>query len=193
MTLAAHKDAARKAAFARRKQAHGLGQGTAGYLSEVLAGYRGVPLAGYMPMRTEIDPLAAMAEASAYGPVGVPVIIGAGQALKFREWTPEAAMIAGEFGALIPEAGQWITPEIVIVPLVAFDLGGGRLGYGGGFYDRTLESLRAERPTLAIGFAYANQEAHDLPLEPTDQPLDMIVTERGVCDFSQKNPARKSL
>jgi len=181
MTLDMIKAEARKAAFARRKIAHGAGQGAAaGYLSEVLAGYRGVPLAGYMAMRTEIDPTAAMDEASAYGPVGVPVILGAGQALKFRTWSPDCAMEAGEFGALIPSNGDWMTPEIVVVPLVAFDRQGGRLGYGGGFYDRTLEGLRAARPTLAIGFAYGAQGADALPLEPTDQPLDMIVTETGV-------------
>lgn len=180
MDLTEMKVEARKAAFSRRKAAHEMGQGTAGYLSEVLAGYRGVPTASYMAMRTEIDPTAAMEEAVAHGVVGVPVILGAGQPLKFREWTPDCAMMAGEFGAAIPERGDWITPEIVIVPLVAFDRSGGRLGYGGGFYDRTLEQLRAVRPTMAIGFAYAAQEAADLPLEPTDQPLDFIVTERGV-------------
>lgn len=182
MTLAARKDAARKAAFARRKAAHEQGQGTTSFLSEVLADYRGVPLAGYMPMRSEIDPLAAMKDAAAHGVVGVPVIIGAGQPLKFRAWSPKVAMIAGEFGARIPQSGDWIVPEILIVPLVAFDRNGGRLGYGGGFYDRTLEGLRAQRPTLAIGFAYADQAADDLPLEATDQLLDMIVTERGVID-----------
>lgn len=174
------KGAARDAAFARRKAAHALGQGTAGYLSEVLAGYRGVPVSGYMAMRTEIDPTAAMEEASAHGPVGVPVIIGKGQPLRFRLWEPGCAMIAGEFGAQIPETGDWMEPEIVIVPLVAFDRRGGRLGYGGGFYDRTLEQLRSRRSTLAIGFAYAAQEAESLPLEPTDQPLDLIVTEQGI-------------
>jgi len=66
------------------------------------------------------------------------------------------------------------------VPLVAFDRDGGRLGYGCGFYDRTLENLWAKRATLAIGFAFSGQEAAGLPLEPTDQPLDMIVTERGI-------------
>jgi 5-formyltetrahydrofolate cyclo-ligase len=73
-------------------------------------------------------------------------------------------------------------PEILIVPLLAFNRTGGRLGYGGGFYDRTLEMLRAKRPTLAIGFAFAGQETDDLPLEPTDQPLDLIVTEQGVIE-----------
>jgi 5-formyltetrahydrofolate cyclo-ligase len=174
------KAAARQAAFERRKLAHQPGAATAGYLSEVLAGYRGVPLAGYMAMRTEIDPTAAMAEAAAHGPVGVPVIIGAGQPLQFRLWEPDCEMIAGEFGAQIPASGAWMIPQIVIVPLVAFSRSGGRLGYGGGFYDRTLEKLRAAKPTLAIGFAYTAQEDENLPLEATDQPLDLIVTEQGV-------------
>ena len=174
------KAAARQAAFERRKLAHQPGAATAGYLSEVLAGYRGVPLAGYMAMRTEIDPTAAMAEAAAHGLVGVPVIMGAGQPLQFRLWEPDCEMIAGEFGAQVPASGAWMIPQIVIVPLVAFNRSGGRLGYGGGFYDRTLEKLRAAKPTLAIGFAYTAQEDENLPLEATDQPLDLIVTEQGV-------------
>lgn len=183
--LATQKAAARKAAFARRKAAHEADAGTAsGVLSSVLAGYRGVPLAGYMPIRTEISPLAAMAEAAAHGPVAVPVIESEGQPLRFREWGPEADMIDGPFGAKVPATGDWITPEILIVPLVAFTRSGGRLGYGGGFYDRTLEGLRQGGPVLAIGFAYAAQDADTLPLEPTDQPLDMIVTEAEVIGLS---------
>lgn len=182
MNLQERKDAARKAAFVARKTAHALGHGHAGHLSSVLAGYRGVPLAGYAQMRTELDPTAAMDEASAHGPVCVPVIEAAGQPLKFRAWSPDCEMIDGAFGAKIPATGDWIIPEIVIVPLVAFSGQGGRLGYGGGFYDRTLELLRAQKPTLAIGFAYAAQEMDDLPLEPTDQPLDLIVTERGIIE-----------
>ncbi|WP_394154275.1 5-formyltetrahydrofolate cyclo-ligase [Loktanella salsilacus] len=174
------KAAARQAALARRAGAHAQGGAQAGYLSEVLAGHRGVPLAGYLPMRTEIDPLPAMAEAAAYGTVGVPVIIARDQPLQFRTWTPDCATVPGTFGAPVPEAGGWMIPQILIVPLVAFDLRGGRLGYGGGFYDRTLQALRAQGPVLAIGFAFAAQQTADLPLEPTDQPLDMIVTEGGV-------------
>ena len=134
-------------------------------------------------MRTEIDPTPAMEEASAHGPVGVPVIIGTGQPLKFRQWEPGVEMIAGEFGALIPAEGDWMTPEIVIVPLVAYDLMGGRLGYGGGFYDRTLGGLRANQATLAIGFAYAAQQADRIPLEPTDQPLNLMITDIGQTSF----------
>ncbi|MBL4813208.1 MAG: 5-formyltetrahydrofolate cyclo-ligase [Rhodobacteraceae bacterium] len=183
MNLADIKTAARKAAFARRAQAfETAAPGQAGLLSSVLAGYRGVPLAGYMPMRTEINPLAAMEEAAAHGPVCVPVIIGKGQALKFRQWSPGCPMIAGEFGAQIPQDGPWVVPQILIVPLVAFDRAGGRLGYGGGFYDRSLEGLRATGPVLAVGFAFGAQEAADLPLEPTDQPLDLIVTDLEVIE-----------
>ncbi|MGB7241894.1 MAG: 5-formyltetrahydrofolate cyclo-ligase [Sulfitobacter sp.] len=179
--LAEIKAAARKAAFARRKVAHQAASGAGGgMLSEVLAGYRGVPISGYLPIRTEIDPVPAMAEASAHGTVGVPVIVAAGHPLRFAKWEPDVALKDGPFGAQIPLEEVFFEPEILIVPLVAFDRNGGRLGYGGGFYDRTLEVLRSRRATLAIGYAFSAQEAEELPLEQTDQPLDMIVTERGV-------------
>lgn len=179
--LEAAKQAARKAAFARRKAAFDTqAPGAAGKLSEVLAGYRGVPLSGFLPIRTEIDPLPAMAEAAAHGPVGVPVIEAKGQPLKFARWEPDCALVDGPFGAMIPAEPAFFEPVVLIVPLVAFSRAGGRLGYGGGFYDRTLAMLRAHRPTLAIGFAFVAQEAEDLPLEATDQPLDLIVTESEV-------------
>ncbi len=79
----------------------------------------------------------------------------------------------------MPEAGEWLTPAALIVPLVAYDGALIRLGYGGGFYDRTLERLRAEAHAPAIGFAYAAQRAEGLPREATDQPLDAVVTEAG--------------
>ena len=184
--LAGVKAVARKAAFARRAAAHRVcAPGAAARLSGVLAGYRGVPVSGYLPIRTEIDPRPAMAEAAAHGVVGVPVIEGAGLPLKFSRWEPDCALREGPFGAMVPEVDDFIEPEILIVPLVAFDRAGGRLGYGGGFYDRTLEMLRAARPTLAIGFAYGAQEAAGLPLEPTDQPLDMVVTEAEVIEFGR--------
>lgn len=182
--LAEIKSAARKAAFARRKAAFDRNiPGAAGHLSEVIAGYRGVPLSGFVPIRTEIDPLPAMAEAAAHGPVGVPVIQGKGMPLKVSRWQPEGEMRDGPFGAKVPLVDDYFEPEILIVPLVAFDVQGGRLGYGGGFYDRTLELLRSKRPTLAIGFAFDAQEAEALPLEATDQPLDMVITESRILQF----------
>ncbi len=177
------KATARTAAFATRKVAFAAGQGQAAeLLADVLAGFRGAVLSGYMPMRTEIDPLPAMSAFA--GPVGVPVIMGRAQALRFREWSPGCAMQAGEFGALIPAEGAWITPRVLIVPLLAFDARGYRLGYGGGFYDRTLEGLRGLGPVTAIGFAFAAQEVAEVPIDATDQRLDMIVTETGVRSFT---------
>ena len=179
------KAKARAAAFARRKQAFDARSGaSAGILSEFLAGYRGVSLAGFMPIRTEINPLPAMAEAAAHGPVGVPVIQAAGHPLKFSRWEPDMPMRAGPFGAEVPETDDFFEPEILIVPWVAFDAQGGRLGYGGGFYDRTLQILRAKRATLAVGFAFAAQQADTVPQEPTDQPLDLVITESGVLNFA---------
>ncbi len=104
--------------------------------------------------------------------------------LKFREWTPGCALVEGEFGALIPAEGAWLDPVVLIVPLLAFDARGYRLGYGGGFYDRTLEALRARRPTLAVGFAFAAQEVAEVPIDATDQRLDAVVTETGLREFA---------
>lgn len=183
--LKAIKAQARKAAFVRRGDAHSEARSNAGvtHLMSVITPHKGKAISGYMPIRTEITPVPVMAAMSAHGPVCIPVIQAAGEALKFALWDPGTKLVDGPFGARIPENLEFIEPEVLIVPLVAFDRNGGRLGYGGGFYDRTLEGLRAKRPTLAIGYAYAAQEATDLPLEPTDQPLDAIVTDEGVVWF----------
>ena len=179
MTLAVQKAEARRAAFAARRVAFQAGQGQAAeLLADFLGDRQGRVLAGYMPMRTEIDPLAAMAAHP--GPVCVPVILGPGMPLRFREWSPGCPMVAGDFGALIPAEGAWLEPEVLIVPLLAFDRRGYRLGYGGGFYDRTLERLRARGATLALGFAFAAQEVEAVPIEPTDQRLDVLLTETGL-------------
>lgn len=186
--IADRKKACRAEGLAARGRAPGHAQETlAGHLSAVLAGHRGVPVAGYMAMRGEADPLAAMEEASAHGPVGMPVVGRKGAPLQFRLWEPGTLMTEGAFGALIPKQGDWMEPEILVVPLVAFDARGGRLGYGGGFYDRTLERLRGKGPVLAVGLAFAAQEVAEVPLEPVDQRLDMIVTEEGVRSFPPAN------
>lgn len=147
-------------------------------LIAALAPHAGRVLAGYMPIGTEIDPLPAMVAHA--GPVCLPVVQGRDRALAFRAWQPGARMVPGAFGALVPADGAWLVPQVLIVPLLAFDRHGYRLGYGGGFYDRTLEALRAGGGAFAIGFGYAAQEMDSLPIEPTDQPLDLIVTERDI-------------
>ncbi len=177
------KGLARATAFARRAEAFAQGQGQAAeILADYLAGHHGRVLAGYMPMRSEIDPLPAMA--AHQGPVGVPVILEKAAPLRFREWSPGCRMVEGAFKALIPEEGAWVEPEVLIVPLLAFDARGYRLGYGGGFYDRTLELLRSRGPVLAVGFAFAAQEVDAVPTDAFDQRLDAVVTEKGVTVFA---------
>jgi 5-formyltetrahydrofolate cyclo-ligase len=180
MTQDDAKRAARKEGFARRKEAQAAGGDAAAqaFLMAFLAPHAGRTLAGYLPIRSEIDPVPVMAAWT--GPVGVPVIEGPGLPLRFRRWSPAGPMTHGPFGILVPDTDEELVPEVLIVPLVAFDGTGGRLGYGGGFYDRTLARLRGQGPVVAVGFAYAAQEAATLPRDATDQKLDAVVTETGV-------------
>lgn len=177
------KAAARATAFARRAEAFAAGQGQAAeILADYLAPHKGKILSGYMPMRSEIDPLPAMA--AHQGPVGVPVIVAKAAPLRFREWSPGCRLVEGTFKALVPVEGAWLEPEVVIVPMLAWDRRGYRLGYGGGFYDRTLELLRSRGPVLAVGFAFAAQEMAEVPIDEFDQRLDAVVTEKGVTTFA---------
>ncbi|MHA1528937.1 MAG: 5-formyltetrahydrofolate cyclo-ligase [Alphaproteobacteria bacterium] len=183
------KAALRKVAFARRRAAHAADLAANGVASRAAMDHflaarlhtgAGV-ISGYCPIRTEIDPTPLMEALHGAGHrLCVPVIQGRGLALRFREWHPGAALIEGEFGALIPAGGDWLEPELLIAPLLAFDADGWRLGYGGGFYDRSLEGLRAQRPTLAVGFAYSAQQVEAVFRDATDQPLDATVTEHGL-------------
>ena len=169
-TLRAEARARRKAAF----EAVDIAPATA-RLDGILEGLPG-PVAFYWPIRTEIDPRPAMALAAARGPVCLPVTHGMGP-LTFREWRAGMVLERDGFGTEYPGEGPDIAPRTLVVPMLAFDRRGHRLGYGAGHYDRTLADLRDHGPVTAIGFAYAAQEASPLPDEPTDQALDMIVTE----------------
>lgn len=184
MSVAAAKSAAREAAFARRKTAHGhLDPAPAqGLLAGLLAAEpQGTVVSIYDPIRTEIDPRPAIQGALGRLRMALPVIAGKGLPLTFRAWVPGAAMAPGPFGVAVPAAGEMLVPDVLVVPMLAFDARGYRLGYGGGFYDRTLADLRARgRRVRAIGFAYAVQQVADLPVDQTDEPLDVIVTEAGL-------------
>ena len=184
--LADLKSDLRKRLFAARKTAHREGAVECAcaardhfMASRLLTGVKVV--AGYCPIRTEIDvfPLMEVLHRAGHRIV-VPVIEGAGLPLRFFEWWPDVAMQDGPFGAKVPVDTHELIPDLVIAPLVGFDRNGWRLGYGGGFYDRTLEGLRAQRRVRAYGFAYAAQELDAVPVEPTDQRLDGIVTEQGL-------------
>ena len=150
-------------------------------LKQALTPFAGQVLAGYWPMRGEADPRPALTGWG--GPVALPVVTGARQPLIFRQWQG-GALDMGAYGTSHPPASAAeLVPRVLIVPLVGFDAQMGRLGYGGGFYDRTLERLRAAGPVTAIGFAFDGQRLEVIPQEPTDQPLDMVVTDRAIYEL----------
>ncbi len=140
----------------------------------------GAIVSAYWPMGDEIDVRPLIQRLHGAGHViGLPVVVAKGEPLIFRRWTPETRFVPGGFKTEVPEprAGE-VVPNVLIVPLLAFDAAGYRLGYGGGFYDRTLAKLRAAGRVSAIGFAYAGQEVESVPRADYDQMLDAIATER---------------
>ena len=109
----------------------------------------------------------------------LPVVIAKNMPLVFRQWTPGDALVLGRWNIKVPpEEAPEVVPDVLLVPLLAFDRKGFRLGYGGGFYDRTLEKLRMLKRVTAIGVAYAGQEVDAVPCEEFDQRLDWIMTEK---------------
>ena len=172
----------RKFAHQRRAAAHGVVDPAPALqvLRELLGDTRG-PVSFYWPIRSEIDPRPLMTEMARTRDLCLPVTHGRDAGLTFRRWTEGVAMETDGFGVSVPVKDDRITPLVLVVPLLAFDDRCHRLGYGAGHYDRTLAGLRAEGSVTAIGLAYAAQRVNaPLPTEPTDQPLDAIVTETGV-------------
>ncbi|MGA7675085.1 MAG: 5-formyltetrahydrofolate cyclo-ligase [Rhizomicrobium sp.] len=144
-------------------------------------------VAGYWPFREEADPRPLMHALAAKGhPLGLPRIARSAAPLEFHRWIEGDPMRPNAFEIAEPLAGaEIVAPSILLVPMLAFDAAGYRLGYGGGYYDRTLTLLRAERKVIAIGIAYAGQEVSEVPRHDHDEPLDAIVTEKGFRRFHQ--------
>jgi 5-formyltetrahydrofolate cyclo-ligase len=140
----------------------------------------GAAVSGFWPLPGEIDirPLLDALRVRGYT-VLLPETLKRGSPLIFRHWTPETAMIRERFGTLRPD-GPVGTPDVLLVPLLAFDRRGHRLGYGGGFYDRTLAGLPGR---LTIGCAFAAQELDAVPTDEYDAPLSAIATESGLIRF----------
>jgi len=151
----------------------------------------GAAVSGYWPLEDEFDPRPLLRHLHGQGhPVGLPVVVGRGQPLLFRRWDPGMELVRGNFKVMTPPAdAAEIVPRLLLVPLLAFDRAGFRLGYGGGFYDRTLAKLRAGGDALAVGVAFAMQEVPAVPRDDTDQPLDWIVTEREATRISRQPSA----
>ena len=143
-------------------------------------------VAGYWPTRDEADPRPLMQALAARGTtLALPRIEERNAALSFRRWREGDALIDNHHAIREPLAeAPRVVPNLVLVPLLAFDATGHRLGYGGGYYDRTLAGLRAQGPLTAIGIAYAGQEIAAIPHEANDQRLDMVLTELGLRRFS---------
>lgn len=166
----------RRQAFAEQPEA---GHAVAARIFGQIALPEGAPASVFWPMGEELDVRPLLSRLFFAGhPVGLPVTARRGTPLAFRAWRPGDGLVPGGFGTSIPaEDKPEIVPQVLFVPLLAFDRQGYRLGYGGGFYDRTLEKLRGERSTLAIGVAFAAQEVPAVPRDQHDQRLDWIVTE----------------
>ncbi len=139
-------------------------------------------VSGYWAMPGELDvrPLLLALIARGHGAC-LPVVLGRGLPLEFRRWRDGDPLIRGALDIDRPtDAAPLLEPDVLLVPLLAFDAEGYRLGQGGGYYDRTLARLRAARPIIAVGVAHAFQELDEVPHDPLDQRLDWIVTERDV-------------
>lgn len=159
-----------------------LGLRAAGHVLERLPPPSGAVVAGYWPLKHEIDPRPLMLALAGRGhTLALPVAGPRGMPLAFRRFTLAGPLERGPFGTRHPPPdAPLLVPDVLIVPVVAFDAAGGRVGHGAGYYDRTLAALRAERPVVAIGLAYAAQEVERVPLSAWDEPLDAIATEAGL-------------
>ena len=138
-----------------------------------------------MPLKSEINPLPLMRKLAAAGAqLALPVVDGKGKPLIMRAWTFGEPLESGVWGIREPMAdAPEVDPDILIVPLLAFDRRGHRLGYGAGYYDMTLTALRAKKPIVAVGIAFAAQEVDTVPITPRDARLDLVLTEREMIDF----------
>jgi 5-formyltetrahydrofolate cyclo-ligase len=141
---------------------------------------------GYFPVRSELDPRPAMTALAGLGwSLALPVVIAPGRPLAFRRWEIGHPTVPAGFGLEVPAETTEVVPDLLLVPMLAFDDRGHRLGYGGGYYDRTLAALRAADPRVrAIGVAYSAQRVPLLPDSETDMRLDAIVTETGSVEFA---------
>lgn len=139
----------------------------------------GIPVSGYWPLDAEFDTRPALVRLDAAGhTVGLPVVVAPGEPLQFRRWSVGLDLVEGAFGVMMPgPAAPPVEPVLLLVPMLAFDREGYRLGYGGGFYDRTLALRRAQGRAIAVGIGFAGQEVAHVPRGLYDQPLDWVVTE----------------
>lgn len=141
-------------------------------------------VSGYHPIGIEADVMPIMTALGRRGqPLCLPTTVGRDKPLVFRSWSPGDRLVSGAHDILEPaDSAPAVIPDLMLIPLLAFDLAGGRLGYGGGHYDRTLASLEDKSP-VKIGVAYTGQRVDSVPMEPTDRHLDAVLNEYGLAWF----------
>jgi 5-formyltetrahydrofolate cyclo-ligase len=188
MDAAILKDQVRKDATARRDalspdERQGAGEAIAAHALPI-AMPSGAVVSGFMPMRTEISPIPLMRKLVAAGAkLALPVVAGRGNPLIMRAWAFGDALETGAWNIPQPRSGAPVVdPDILIVPLLAFDRSGHRIGYGAGYYDMTINRLRAMKPITTVGIAFATQEIPKVPTTERDAQLDLVLTEREVID-----------
>ena len=145
----------------------------------------GVIASGFAPMKTEINPIPLMRKlADAGAQLALPVVQGRGKPLIMRAWKFGDAFVSGQWGIRepVPDAAE-VVPDILIVPLACFDRAGHRIGYGAGYYDMTINALRAKKKVVAVGIAFAAQEIPQVPATERDARLDFVLTERETIDL----------
>jgi 5-formyltetrahydrofolate cyclo-ligase len=142
-------------------------------------------VSGYSPIRSEIDPVPLMRGLAEKGArLALPAVMARGKSLAFRAWSAGDRLMLGPLGILEPSpAAAELIPDVMLVPLAAFDRAGHRIGYGAGHYDFTLAHVRKVKPIVAIGVAFAVQEIEAVPALPHDVALDYVLTETRAFDF----------
>jgi 5-formyltetrahydrofolate cyclo-ligase len=145
----------------------------------------GAIVSGFMPLKSEINPLPLLQKLAQHGArLALPVVAGRGKPLIMREWAWGEPLASGVWGIREPKAeAPEVEPDILLVPLLAFDRAGHRIGYGAGYYDMTIHRLRSRKPVTAIGIAFAAQEVAKVPSTPRDERLDLVLTEREAIDL----------
>jgi 5-formyltetrahydrofolate cyclo-ligase len=145
----------------------------------------GVIVSGFMPLKSEISPLPLMQRLAEQGArLALPRIVGRGSPLSMRAWQFGAPLDRGQWGIREPKLdAPEVEPDILLVPLLAFDRAGYRIGYGAGYYDMTIARLRSRKTVTAVGIAFAAQEVPEIPTTPRDERLDLVLTEREAIDL----------
>jgi 5-formyltetrahydrofolate cyclo-ligase len=145
----------------------------------------GAIVSGFMALKSEINPLPLMQKLAGQGArLALPAIAGRGEPLILRAWEPGAPLGRGQWGIREPTAdAAEVEPDILLVPLLAFDRAGHRIGYGAGYYDLTIARLRARKAVMAVGIAFAVQEVAAVPATARDARLDLVLTEREMIDL----------